>query len=256
MAKKFREEEKKIEKKEEEKKESMVAQDEAEEKKQAAEPEQDKDHEDIAKDKALILDMIKKHMGKGDDEEMGEEEKGPAHEAYEAFLSMGKDKEEAMKCAAEAMKLAKHMAEKRHAESEKKEEEKCESEKKEGEKCEEVVPMTPKADPEKYSAKKEADIKLVARIAFLERELKKRELGEVLDQKLKESGLGRAETDKIRECIGAPKSESQIVETIKIFKEAFNVRGGESALKKEGFFVTTERTEIPAKTSKVSFSDF
>jgi len=132
------------------------------------------------------------------------------------------------------------------------EDEKCEDEAKK-----EVVPQNPKADPKKYvGAKKESEVKLAARVAFLERELKKRELTDVLDRKLKESGLGRAETDKIRSLIGTPKSESQIIDTIRIFKEAFGVRGSESVSKKGDFFVTMERAEAPKKkTSKVDFSD-
>jgi hypothetical protein len=133
------------------------------------------------------------------------------------------------------------MASKKQAESEK-----CEDEAKK-----EVVPMEPKA-----VHKKESEIKLAARVAMLERELKKHELSKTLDKVLKESGLGRAETDKIRALIGEPKSEAQINETVKIFKEAFNVRGSESKLKKENFFVMTERSETPVKkTSKVNFSD-
>ena len=211
-----------------------------------ADPEQDPEHADVAKDKELILSMIKKYMGS---EEEPEEAMHAAHEAYEAYKEMGEEEDEAMKCAAKAMKLAKHMASKR---SKAAEGEKCEDEAKK-----EVVPQNPKADPEKYvGSKKENEVKLAARVAFLEKELKKRELAELMDKKLKESGLGRAETDKIRTLIGAPKSETQISDTIKIFKEAFGVRGSESTAKKGDFFVTMERAEAPVKkTSKVDFSD-
>lgn len=256
MAKKFREEAKKVMKQEEEKKESMVAADEAEmpeAKKEAVDPEMDPEHSDVAKDKELILSMIKKYMGKGEDEECAEGEMEAAHEAYEAYREMGEEKEEAMKCAAKAMKLAKHMAEKKAKASEA---EKCEDEKEEEAKHSEVVPMEPTADPEKGAETKESEVKLAARIAFLEGELKKHDLAAVLDKKLKESGLARAATDKIRECIGTPKSEAHIVETIKIFKEAFAVRGGESVAKDASFFVTTERKEIGAVDAKVDFSKF
>jgi len=242
-------------KREEEKKESMVAADEAdmpEAKQEAIDPEQDADHEDVAKDKELILSMIKKYMGK-DDEEMGDEEMEAAHEAYEAYCEMGEEEDEAMKCAAKAMKLAKHMAEKKVKAAEG---EKCEDEKEEEAKHSEVVPMEPKADPEKGAEAKESEVKLAARIAFLEGELKKHDLAAVLDKKLKESGLARAATDKIRECIGTPKSEAHIIETIKIFKEAFAVRGGESVAKDASFFVTTERKEVGAVDTKVDFSKF
>lgn len=209
------------------------------------EPEADEDHADIAKDKELILSMIKKYMGDEDEPEAAMER---AHEAYQAYSEMGYEKEEAMKCAAHTMKLAKHMASKKHAEAGKGE--------KESEEKKEAVPQNPKADPKKYVGAKESEIRLTAKVAMLERELKKRELSEMLDKKLKESGLGRAETDKIRDLIGAPKSESQILDTIKIFKEAFSVRGGEAPAKKGDFFVSMERAEAPAKKiGKINFSD-
>lgn len=263
MAKKFREEEKKMMKKEEEKKESMVAADEAEKaeaKKEAADPEADPEHADVAKDKELILSMIKKYMGKGEEEECAEGEMEAAHEAYEAYCEMGEDEDEAMKYAGKSMKLAKYMADKRmkasEGEEKKAEAEKCEDESEDEAKHSEVVPMSPKADPEKYEAKKESEIKLVAKIAMLERQVKTYELAAILDKKLKECGLGRAETDKIRECIGTPKSESHIVDTIKIFKEAFSVRGSESVAKDASFFVTMERSEGGKVEGKVDFSKF
>lgn len=220
----------------EEEKKMMMSEEEDEAKKMHAsedeakhsEAKDEEDHADEEQDKALILDMIKKHMG-DEDGEMEEAHKEAAMEAYEAFKGMGESEEEAMKCAGKAMKLAKHMAAK-HAESEE-EEEKKES---------------------KTLPKKEREVKLEARIAFLERELKKRELKEVLDSKLKESGLGRAETDKIRALIGEPKAESEITKTIKIFKEAFNARGESS---EKGFFINPVKVSAPVKKSKVSFSD-
>jgi hypothetical protein len=139
-----------------------------------------------------------------------------------------------MKCAAKAMKLAKHMAAKSQC---------AESEEEEKKEAEEALPMK----------KKEREIKLEARIALLERELKKRELKETLDSKLKESGLGRAETDKLRKLIGEPKSEADIVKTITIFKEAFSARGESS--EKGSFFINPVKTVAVAKKSKVSFSD-
>lgn len=239
MKKKEQEKKAKIEK-EEEKKMMMAAEDEEEKKAKAAESEDeakhaedeeekdgadDEDHADVEQDKKLILDMIKKYMGDEDLEGEGEE---AAMEAYEAYKSMGESEDEAMKCAGKAMKLAKHMAGKKESE------EKHESE-------DEAAP------------KKESAVKLEARIAFLERELKKRELADFLDKQLKESGLGRAETDKIRKLVGAPKSEGEITKTIKIFKEAF--AGRSESAPKSGFFINLEKPVAPVKRSKVSFND-
>lgn len=226
-----------------EEKKQMMAEEKEEEKMHAAEEKKeadgdDEDHEDIEKDKKLILDMIKKHMG-DEEGEMEVEAEEAAMEAYEAYKAMGESEDEAMKCAGKAMKLAKHMAEKKakmeaemkHAESEGEEEKK-------------------ESEPKKESAHV---VKLEARLAFLERELKKRDLDVMLDSKLKESGLGRAETDRIRKLIGSPKSESHIVETIKIFKEAFESRS--ESVSKSDFFVSLEKPSAPVKKSKVSFSE-
>ena len=209
-----------------------------------AAPGGDEDHADVAQDKALIMDMIKKHMGEAG-EGMEAESEGAAHEAYEAYKQMGYSEDEAMKCAAHAMKLAKHMAGKQAESKEKCEdeaEEKKEAEAEEKKEAEEAKPM-------------EADIvKMTARIAFLERELKSRSLVEALDKKLKDSGLGRAETDKLRDLIGKPRSEAHIDETIKVFKEAFGLRGESKKL--EGLFVMTEKATEAPKKSGISFADF
>lgn len=198
----------------------------------------DEDHADEEQDKKLILDMIKKHMG-GEEGEMEVEAEEAAMEAYQAYKEMGESEDEAMKCAGKAMKLAKHMAEKKA---------KMEAEAKHAEAEEE------KKESEGEETKESERVKLEARIAFLERELKARNLAETLDAKLKESGLGRAETDRIRALIGTPKSEAEIIKTISIFKEAFSARGESS--KGSGFFVTaTEKAPAPAKKSKVSFGD-
>jgi hypothetical protein len=224
------EEEKKMMMAEEEEEKVKASEDEA---KQAdgVEP-KDEEHSDEEQDKKLILDMIKKHMG--DEGEMEMEAEEAAMGAYEAYKEMGESEDEAMKCAAKAMKLAKHMAAKSQC---------AESEEEEKKEAEEALPMK----------KKEREIKLEARIALLERELKKRELKETLDSKLKESGLGRAETDKLRKLIGEPKSEADIVKTITIFKEAFSARGESS--EKGSFFINPVKTVAVAKKSKVSFSD-
>lgn len=239
MAKKLKETEDK------EKKLPVEAIETDEEKKVEEKKENDsEDHEDIEKDKELILDMIRKHMG--DDEELDETAKEAALEAYEAYKEIGETEEEAMKCAAKAMKLAKHMAEKEAAKADDSEEEKP-VDAKEADDSEE--------EEKKEGKKESAIIRLSGRVAFLERELKKRELADFLDRKLKESGLGRAETDKIRKIIGDAKSETEITKTIRIFKEAFESRS-ESA-KGSDFFVTmTEKASAPKKEkAKVSFDD-
>jgi len=237
MAKKMKQAEDEAKKSEAEMKQEEAKQVEGEEAKQADEPAGEEDHEDIEKDKALILDMIKKHMGK-DAEGMEVEAEEAACEAYQAHREMGKKHEEAGIHAAEAMKLAKHMAMKQaevaEAEGEEKEEE---------EKVEEAV--------------KESAVKLTARIAFLERKLKGYELSIALDKKLQESKLGRAETDKLRALIGEPKSEAHIADTIKVFKEAFSMAGGSESMKPSfaSLFITGAEKQEETPKAKVSFSD-
>ncbi len=236
MAKKMKQAEDKVKKSEAEMKQEEAKQVEGEEAKQAEEPVGQEDHEDIEKDKALILDMIKKHMGK-DAEGMEAEAEAAACEAYQAHREMGKAHEEAGLHAAEAMKLAKHMAMKQaevvEAEGE---------EEKEEEEEEEV---------------KESAVKLTARIAFLERELKGYKLAAALDKKLAESKLGRAETDKLRALIGEPKSEAHIAETIKVFKEAFSMAGGSESIKPSfaSLFITGAEKQEETQKAKVSFSE-
>ena len=198
------------------------------------------EHEDIEQDKKLILDMIKKHMGEAA-EGMESDGEMAASEAYEAYKEMGKSHEEAMKCAAEAMKLAKHMAAKQEAACGEAEEKEAEAE---------------EAEEAKHA--ESAIVKMTARIAFLERELKKHELAKTLDSKLAESKLGRAETDKIRALIGEPKSEGEIVKTIKIFKEAFDMTKGSESPKSKfaSLFVTSSEKMVESKEkAKVSFAD-
>jgi hypothetical protein len=227
----------------EEKKEAKQAEDEA---KQAEESDGEEDHEDEEQDKALILDMIKKHMG--DDGEMEMEAEEAAMEACEAYKEMGYSEEEACEAAGKAMRLAKHMAKKREAEE-------AVSTDKSGDihtEGEEAV----KTDKSGHiHTESERLIKAEAKIALLERELSGRKLGDLLDKKLRESGLGRAETDKIRSLIGTPKSAEQIEHTIKVFTEAFGAARGESKL--SGLFVIgTEKEATPAKREgKFSFAD-
>jgi hypothetical protein len=243
----FAEDEKKLPAKQEEKKmkhSEDEAKHESEDEAKEEKPEgDDGDHADAEQDKKLILDMIKKHMGDSA-ESMESEGEEAAHEAYQAYCEMGKSHEEAMKCAAEAMKLAKHM------------QAKMKQEESEGEDAHPAGPAEAKHSEDESEMAKESEIvKLTARIAMLERELKKRELAEALDAKLRESGLGRSETDKLRALIGTPKSVEEITKTIKIFKEAFTLRGGESRAASIFTASVEKQASTEVKSGKISFTD-
>ena len=69
-----------------------------------------------------------------------------------------------------------------------------------------------------------------------------------MDKKLKESGLGRSETDKIRELIGSPKTEGEITKTIKIFSEAYG-----SSRSKSVFVTSMEKNAGTKVEGKFNF---
>jgi hypothetical protein len=142
-----------------------------------------------------------------------------ATQACEAFKSMGKNDEEAMKCAGDSIKLSRHMTSKQETDSKKEQEmaDKKEQEKKEADLA---------------AAKKESEenlVKIQGRVAFLEGELKKTVIEKHIDKKLRESKLPRSATDKLRQVLGEPKTEAEVDEKLKIFQEAYSVRGSESA---------------------------
>lgn len=212
-------------------------------------PAKDDEHADEEQDKKLILDMIKKHMG---EEEIDEEEAELAHKACEAYKEMGYSEEEAIKCSAHAMKLAKHMASKK-AEAEKHE---AEDEAKKEDESKHESEDEAKKEAEDEAKRESATMKLEARIALLETELKKRDLAVHMDKKLAESKLPRSVTDKIR--AKSLKSEKEVDEAIKIYVEAFKEAGvglgGESKAKPNFFIGSTEKQAIIAhKGPKVSF---
>lgn len=197
----------------------------------------DEGHDDAAQDKALIMDMIKKHMGDGHGD-MSDEECEAAHQAYEAHKEMGADDDKASEKAADAMKLAKHMAAKQ-AEAE-----------------DEGSADDDSAPPTSMAKSHEADtvIKLTARVSFLERELNKEKLSKYLDTKLAESKLGRAETDKLRNLIGTPKSTSEIDKTIKIFTEAYNAAPRGESNRSANIFLTSVEKQTPSNEGKGKFN--
>jgi len=230
-----------------EQEEEMKQKHEAEQEDEAQDAPAGDDHADEEQDKKLILDMIKKHMG---DDEMDEEESEAACAAHKAYGEMGYESEDAAKCAAHSMKLAKHMAAKQQEEEKKESEDESEKHESEDE--------AEKHESEDEAKKEAASMKLEARVAFLENELKKRDLTVFLDKKLAESKLPRSVTDKIR--AKKMRSEKEVTEAIKIYVEAFKEAGlslgGESKSKSSFFVTSTEKTvSTSAKGPKVSFAD-
>src|ERR1700743_63919 len=66
-------------------------------------------HDDEAQDMELIKKMLDERLGSG---QHTDDDAKAAHEAMKCAMSGGESKEEAMKCAGYAMKMARHMASK------------------------------------------------------------------------------------------------------------------------------------------------
>lgn len=226
----------------------------------------DKDHSDADQDRALIMDMIKKHMGaKGDDEGDDEGEDGEkkeadhmdeeeAMQAYEAYKEGGLDHEEAMKCAAAHMKAAAIM-------KQKKEKKECEDAHKEDD---QKVPSAEseteahkedesedekKEDHKEDEAKKESkqNINYAAKIAVLERELAKERLEKLIEKKFADVKLPRATTKLFKEATGGNFKNLKDFETqLAIFKAGIKAQEQSSELDfsiVEKAFLVTEETE-------------
>lgn len=243
MAKKAKIEEKKMEACEEEKvKASEVEGDEAEEKKEAvpaakADGDGGDDHTDAPQDEELFKKMMKKHMG--DKQEMDEMDEGEVRQAYQAAREMGYEAEEAMKMATGYAKMAKHLAAKKAKEiDEAEEDESDETSEAKGEPSTDDGGKHPAGAAE--SEKKESEILVLkGEVAKLKETIKGIQLDKYLDKKLKETRLPFEQTKKIRESLGAVKSERQIDGAIASFMNGWNAHGEMSEI---GLIVNVEKT--------------
>ena len=235
---------KEAEKKEEAKKEAD----------QEQKPGADADHADAEQDKKLILDMIKKHMGGDNATDMEDEAMEAAHQAYEAYKEMGYEEKDAAKHAAASMKLAKHMSQKQCAKpAESALPKEAEEVKKEAEQPKEAD----KKEEECHESHKEAMAKLVAENIALKKKIQESEFASILDSKLKESKLPRAQTDAIRKL--EPKNEKELEKYITIFAEAGKPQEGERsesvAAPKNIFVTSVEKQTMTETKGKFSFGD-
>lgn len=170
-------------------------------------------------DKAVIADMLKKHMG-----DKGGDPTEDHHEMYQAMSDMGHGQEESAKMACAAMSAMAKKKEKKAKESEEKDPKEAggdpttmaasKKEKKEAKEDE-----SKKEDEGKE--KKESSVELTGRVAFLEGELNKVRVEKYVDAKLAKSGLPRATTDLIRESIGTVKSEKAFDHEYELFMKGF-----------------------------------
>lgn len=205
-------------------------------------------HADAPQDKALVADMLKKHLG-DDAKGMDETAMEGLHEAYEMAKEMGHEGEEAAKmaCAYQKMSAAKQ---KKQAAVEAEEKAKVdEAAKKEAEEKKE------NDDKEESKEKKESEVaKLTGRVAFLEGELRKEKIEKYVEKKLQESKLPRAVTDQIRKIVGdvkALKSEKDFDAKLDLFLEGYKMKA-----ESESFIFTTEKIDaITSTEAEVSFEE-
>ena len=199
-------------------------------------------HADADQDKALIGQMIKKYMGKGDgDGKPDEADMAMAHEAFGHAKELGYEGEAAMHCAGHAYQVMKHAAMK-HAEKMKHNEGECDDgdgddKHKEGEGNPPAAKPTdggastsgaiPKESAKMITNLQKENVALTGRIAKLEESAKKVELEKYLEKTLKESKLPMSVTKKFRESIKVLQSKKDIDEKWAIFSEAYKT-GSES----------------------------
>lgn len=191
---------------------------------------EDPEHDDAAQDMELIKKMVAQILGKGADKDETEESEKLAHEAYQAHKEMGKEKDEAMSHAGEALKLARHMASKQ-AEAEESEDEGGDDGKKPPKKK-----PAPKSDDdsdggdddgdndESMESENKSDLKKrllesEGRIAALEAKLKESTVATYVDEQLKKSGLPVSVTKRFREAAGKIKSKADFDAKWKVFQE-------------------------------------
>jgi hypothetical protein len=243
----------------------------AEEKKEAAPADAEgapEKHEDVEQDIALIKQLLDEYLGK---ESYGEADVAACQGAMQAAMEMGgHTKEEAMKMAAQAMKMAGYMqkAEAKKTESKAEEKPAAEEPKAEEKPVEETAKESDDEDEEEEAKEaavtesdkrvKELEAKLAEQagvIATLKESTKKIDLEKHLDGVCQKSGLPREATKLFRESLGEIKTKEQIDSAWKLFEGGYKSRrGGEVTVDMSDVFVQPEKA-APIKSESVGFSD-
>lgn len=175
----------------------------------------EKQHDDADQDKALMSDMIKKHMG--DDEEVTEADAASIGEMKQAYESLGHEGEEAVKMACAHHKVEKMKQTKKEAEAK-------EAAEMESEKAEETQEGAGVEAKESAKATSDIDKKLLetaGRLAAVETELRKANLEKHMDKKLEESRLPRSATKSFLEKAKSFRDEKDFNEKLAIFVEGY-----------------------------------
>lgn len=208
------------------------------------------EHGDEQQDKALISDMIQKHLG---DQQVDEAAMNEMHGHYEAYAELGMEKEDAAKHAALEFKKGALLKQKSeaacdHDESEESHEAEEGVESTESEDSEEQEESAQEGEQPPFlkDKKKESNVKtketdaavvkMAARLTFLEGEFQKNKLAKYLDKKLAESKLPRQATDMFKKLFeGELKSEKQIDAKVEAYKAEVE------EAQKGGYIVATEK---------------
>lgn len=175
-------------------------------------------HEDEKSDLQLLQKIISQAIG--EDHKDDESVHAATKEAYEAYKEMGLSEEDAQAKAGDALKLAKHRAEKKSKEAD------CGMQKESEDSAKKQIPaMSDKSggESELLPEMKESNTKLVAENARLKEEIKKMKIDNVLETVCKESGLAVGVTKIFKEHVRALRltDETKIKEKMKEFKEEF-----------------------------------
>ncbi len=208
------------------------------------------DHADEDQDKALFAKMIKQYLGKDDADES---EMEIAKHAYQAHKEKGMAHEEAYEAAGQHLKMAaeigKKMAQCKQSESE------SESEAHESESESEAESHESEGElPAPMKKKESMVIKLSGEVAKLKESLKRYELKDYLDDKMKASGKSNIITKAFREALGQPKSKEHIDSTWKLFLKAYEF-GAEEVGSHESFITEKTYHRESASASRSSFAD-
>lgn len=235
----------------------FLEEDKKEEMKKEAEPEQKKDekpHDDEAQDIELIKKMLAEYLG---GEEQSEEDIQACHEAMKMAMKHGESKEEALKCAGHAMKMAKYMNKEMPDEKGEEKEEESKKESEESEETKKESATTDTDESKKLLEAKDAEItKLKGQLSGFLEAAKKREITDHLEKVCKDSGLPMSVTKSFREAIGEPKSKEDIDTKFQLFMEGHKASKGGEALDFSDLLVLPEKTSGTSGAKEVTdFSD-
>jgi len=218
------------------------------------------DHADQAQDVALFKSLIQKYLG--EDHSDNEEALEMAKHAYEAHRESGMEHEAAceatgnhLKMAAEVGKrMAQNEAHETHHENEAHNEGGCDdsSDDSHSDGDSHSAPNFQKKKMEKETHYESSQkMKLLGEISRLRESVKKYELGEYLDKKLKDTGRSNQTTKTFREALGVPKSKEHIDSAYKLFMAGLNQKGDDSEFSP---FFAPEKVYLK-ESKEINFSD-